>query len=109
MGDDEETALEYELIPDGDATTVKLTGEVDLGTLDDLRAAVKAAREAGAQRVLLDFRGVDFIDSTGLSSVMLMHNDAPRAGYELTVVADDGPVRRAFELTGLQHVLAETA
>ena len=107
MGYEDDSALEYELINGGDATTIKLTGEIDLGTLDDLKRGVAEAREAGATRVLLDFRGVDFIDSTGLSSVMLMHNDAPRSGYELSVVADDGPVRRAFELTGLQHVLAE--
>lgn len=106
MGHDE-TTLEYQLIDGGEATTIRLTGEIDLGTLDDLRAAVKEARAAGAEQILLDFRGVDFIDSTGLSSVMLMHNDAPRSGYTLSVLADDGPVRRAFELTGLQHVLAE--
>lgn len=101
-----EETLEYEIEHDGDDARVILTGGVDLGTLDDLRAAIREAATDGTTCIRLDFRAVDFIDSTGLSSVLGFHNDASRNGYELSVIADDGPVRRAFELTGLAHVLA---
>jgi anti-sigma B factor antagonist len=108
MGEDDHI-LEYELDRGDDGlVTIRLRGEVDLGTLDDLRAALREAQPE-ATRVVLDFREVDFIDSTGLTAVLGMHNDAPRQGYELAVQADDGPVRHAFELTGLAHVLASAA
>ena len=54
MGHDEETALEYELIPEGDTTTIRLTGEIDLGTLDDLRTGVAAKPITTSDLDLLD-------------------------------------------------------
>lgn len=95
----------------GDGTAhVQLRGDVDLDAVSDLRTAIREAQEhEGLKRIVLDFRAVDFVDSTGLSAVLLAHNDAPRRGQELMVLADDGPVRRAFELTGLAHILEPVA
>ena len=65
----------------GDAVVVMPEGEIDLATIDVLQAELDAA--AGeSERVVLDLRGVTFIDSAGVRLVL----EAMRALPEFAVV-----------------------
>ena len=88
----------------GSQAILEIAGELDLSDLGDFRAAVKAASD-GAERLCLDLCGLTFIDSGGLSALVDINADAQRSGTALKVVADDGPVKRALELTGLDHLI----
>lgn len=54
---------------------------------------------------MLDLRGLDFIDSTGLR--MLVETDAlaRQDGFDLAVVCGEGQVRMVLEVSGLEAVL----
>ena len=84
---------------------LSVEGELDLGTVDVLRAALHAD-EARAARVVLDLRKLAFIDSSGLSLLVSEQHRAQDHGFELAVaVGGAHAVQRLFELTGLSGTL----
>lgn len=84
---------------------VVASGELDVASAPDLRRAVVSAVADGARQVVIDLTGVDFIDSFGLGVVIGAVKRVRAHEGRLAVVVADGPVRRAFELTGLDRVL----
>ena len=87
--------------PDG--PLVKVVGEVDLASAEQVRetgrAAVDAARSGG--QIAVDLREVTFLDSTGVGALVDIANAA--AAEEVRVVLRSAPerVRRILEITGL--------
>lgn len=92
---------------DGTTVTVTAAGEIDLSTVGELRAAVTEAAEA-CDRLRLDLSDVDFIDSTGLGVLLELRSTLRARNITLEIVAGDGPVRQAVEITGLGELLAHT-
>jgi anti-anti-sigma factor len=90
-----------------DVAVVQPHGELDLDSIDSLRAALDRIENVG--RLVLDLRGLSFIGSTGLHLLMALHAHAQASGFELMIVAPPAPVDRAIRLSGLDEVLPFTA
>src|SRR3954451_4461740 len=90
---------------DGGHARVAAAGEIDLSSCGELRDAVLECAE-GAERLLLDLQGVDFIDTTGLGTLLELRSTLQAKGVLFEIVAADGPVRQAVDVTGLGHLLA---
>jgi anti-sigma B factor antagonist len=86
--------------PDRREVVVAPSGELDLSCVDALDAEVRELRAAGFDRVVIDLRRLEFIDSSGLRILLSLRNDAERAGHELALVRGPRDVDRLFELTG---------
>jgi anti-sigma B factor antagonist len=86
---------------DGEAC-VKPVGELDLATVRRLDARLEELRAEGVRQVVLDLRGLTFMDSTGLSLTVRWYEESRRDGFDLTLVQGEGAVRRLFELTGME-------
>jgi len=83
---------------------VALSGELDLRAVGELEAAFATAGVKA--RVCLDLTALEFIDSTGLATVIRGHQALTEGGGAFAVVCKDaGPVRRTFETTGLMTLL----
>ena len=83
--------------------TVEPHGELDLATVETLRSALDGIQRAG--RLVLDLRGLSFIDSTGLHLLTALHQRAQRDGFQLTLVAPAAPVDRLIQISGLDELL----
>jgi anti-sigma B factor antagonist len=82
-------------------TVLKVRGEVDLGQGAVLKKELlRHINEAGAV-VVIDLTAVSFIDSTGLSALVVAHREARRLNVHLRLVADNPTVLNVFTLTGL--------
>jgi anti-sigma B factor antagonist len=79
---------------------VQPRGELDLVTVETLRAVLDGIKSA--ERLVLDLRGLSFIDSTGLQLLVALHR---RDGLQLTLVAPAAQVDRAIQLCGLDQTL----
>src|SRR5215207_5605294 len=88
---------------DDDVAIVQPRGELDLATVETLRAALDSVRSAG--RLVLDLRRLSFIDSTGLHLLVALHQRAQRDEFQLTLLAPAAPTDRAIQLCGLYEVL----
>jgi anti-anti-sigma factor len=84
---------------------VAVSGELDLDSAEKLRAALHSP-EAQAPTVVLDLRGLRFIDSSGLSVIVAHHQRAKAAGFRFAVaVGGASSVERLLDLTGLRGTL----
>jgi anti-sigma B factor antagonist len=87
------------------AVVVVARGELDLGSADDLRAVLRGP-EAQANTVVLDLRGVTFIDSSGLSVIVGHNRRAEADGFRFAIaVGGARTVERVFDLSGLRDAL----
>lgn len=78
---------------------VRLWGELDLAGVPLLAQALRQSA-ASAPLLVIDLRGVTFMDCTGLQAIIAAEVSARRCGAQLALVT--GPVvNRLLELVGL--------
>ena len=80
---------------------VRLKGELDIATVDDLRDNLRKARQTYGEHVILDLAELEFMDSQGLSVIVGCHKAVTAGGGSLALVAPRPIVRRTLEITGL--------
>jgi len=86
-----------------DVAVVQPHGELDIATVDMLRAALDEVENA--ERLVLDLRGLSFMDSTGLRLLVALHRRAQRDRFQLTLVAPAAPADVAIQVSGLDRAL----
>lgn len=91
------------------ATYVRPEGDLDMSTVEDVEIALREALEDGAKRVIVDLRGLHFMDSTGLTLLTRWNNASQRDGFNLELVKGDPRIQRLFTLTGLHEYFTFTA
>ena len=83
-----------------------LRGELDLATAPELEQLVNEHIDAG-QEVVVDLRGLEFMDSSGIRVLVAAHARAGRTGARLVVVrpAPGNAVAKIVEVSGLDGEL----
>jgi anti-sigma B factor antagonist len=90
-------------IAERDGTThIRPAGELDMSSVPQLESSLRAALEGGARRLVVDLRGLDFMDSTGLTLLTRWQRESRRDGFELALVRGDHRIHRLFELTAME-------
>ena len=84
---------------DRGAVVVAPRGELDLATVDQLRE--RLAEHESATVLVLDLRGLTFMDSSGVALVLEHQRRAEADGGDFRLVSGYGEVQRLFEVTGL--------
>lgn len=92
----------------GDATVVVPRGELDLATAPALELALDDALDE-ALRVVLDLRELDFIDSSGLRTLLTARRRAELSGAAFSLVAGDIGLERTLEVAGVRQFFAWTS
>lgn len=95
---------------EGQARVLAVSGELDLAAASSLEEELERALSSGSQLIVLDLKGLEFIDSTGLSVLVRAHQRAQEAGLTLGLVNPGAQVDRLLSLTGLAQrlTLSET-
>ena len=83
---------------------LRVCGELDIASRALIEPAVLAAIPT-AYAVTLDLRDLEFCDSSGLAMFVAAHERAKAEGTVLTVRNLEPPVRRVFELSGVDQVI----
>jgi anti-sigma B factor antagonist len=91
----------------GTWAVIDVGGELDLYTAPNFRESVlEAAGDADPPKVIVDFRGLGFIDSSGLGAIVACLKHLRERGGDLALAAPEGSgLRRLLDLTGLDRVL----
>lgn len=77
-------------------------GEYDLTSKHQLREAFGFL--ADAERAVLDFNEVTYLDSTALSELTLLHKSRSAAGLDAaTIVTSNGNILRLFEIVDMRQ------
>ena len=88
----------------GDSARVAASGELDIATVPSLDGDLRRA-EARADRVVLDLREVEFVDSSAAHLILAADRRIRRAGGELVVLLGSPEVQWFFALIGLDREL----
>lgn len=88
----------------GDWLVVSVTGRADAEAADTLESALRAAIEANG-KVAANFAELDYISSAGIRAVLQAARAAQTRGSDFAVCGLSAPVRRVFDMSGLQNVL----
>lgn len=83
-------------------TYVELLGELDLSCVDRYGDAVDSVQ---AGRLVLDVRGLTFIDSMGLRMILETWKRSRDQGFALEIVSGRDQVENVFRITGLDGAL----
>jgi anti-sigma B factor antagonist len=83
-----------------DALVVAPRGEIDLATVDLIREAIERDQQP-SEGLVLDLRGVSFMDTSGLRFVLQLHERATQEGFVLRLVRGPNAVQRVFEVSGV--------
>ena len=97
--------LELRIEHDHEAPRVVLSGELDLASAEELEGELKQLEAAEPPLLVLDLRELEFMDSTGLRTVIAADARARDRGGRLVVVRARDEVDRVFRLTRMdQHL-----
>jgi anti-sigma B factor antagonist len=89
----------------GDRTVVRVGGDVDAYTAPHLRTELFALLRAGANHLVIDLDGVDFMDSSGLGVLITLRRRLSGTGGSVCVVCTREPICRIFRITSLDRAV----
>jgi anti-sigma B factor antagonist len=95
--------------PSRNSVRVAPVGELDIATVDRLKTEVVRLRESGFNNIVLDLRGVRFLDSTGLRLVLELYRTSRADGWDLRIIEGPDELQRVFDVTGLRPLLPSVA
>ena len=98
--------LDFETTRNGSLAIVAPTGELDLSGAAVLEPELdRLAADAELAGIVLDLRGLEFMDSSGLRLVVLADMQAREAGRRFSLIRGDETVHRVFEITRMSERL----
>ena len=80
------------------ATVVAPAGEIDVATVEQVRARLQECEDGDA--IVLDLRRVDFMDTSGLQLIFEQQRRAAQAASEFVVVRGSKQLQRLFDIAG---------
>jgi anti-sigma B factor antagonist len=89
---------------DDDRHVVAVSGEIDLFTAPELKAAITDALDAGRTRIVVDLSNTQFLDSTALGVLIGAVKRLRSRDGALTIVNVDRNIAKTFEITGLDQI-----
>jgi anti-sigma B factor antagonist len=90
-----------------DITGVSCAGRFTLGMrLGETETLITGLIRKGARKLVLDLTHVEFVDSAGLGIIMRIFGEIEQQGGQLRIAGAREQVRRLFEITHTQAILA---
>jgi anti-sigma B factor antagonist len=84
-----------------DRAVVHLDGELDLASAPLLEREIGSPEVRAAKRLVIDLRGLRFVDSTGLRTIFGAHARARERGQKFAVTRGSEQVQRVLAITRL--------
>ena len=90
-----------EVAPHRDEVLVRPVGELDLATVPMVDEQLAELSSSSFTRLVLDLRGVRFLDSTGLRMLLARHGRSTNDGVAFSVIPGPPVVQRVLENAGV--------
>jgi anti-sigma B factor antagonist len=93
------------VLPGTSATTIALSGELDVSTIPILEEHLVSVEADGVTAIVVDLVELTFIESLGVRALVAARERAFANGRQLVLFGAKANVRRVFELTGTDFLL----
>lgn len=97
--------MEVQITGDKETAIVHPHGFIDEYTAHDLKRALESAIRVYPANIVLDFADVEFMDSTGIGTILARYKVMRDRGIELSVRNVNAQVDKLFRLTGIYSIL----
>jgi anti-sigma B factor antagonist len=97
----ESSVLEIRVERAGSTALVRVCGELDVSTTDELIAAAHAALAEPCEHLLLSCADLTFVDSAGLRALVEVRTAGAATGTRCQLVDRSAQLERLLEITGL--------
>ena len=87
-----------------DVEVLKIEGRLDASSAKDIKEKVDLLTKENRVKLVIDMGGVDFIDSSGLGSLVASLRSVNKLGGDIKISALQDQVRAIFELTRLHRI-----
>jgi anti-anti-sigma factor len=78
---------------------LNLTGRFDFHSHRDFRSAYETAlEEAGVREIAINFKQVDYLDSSALGMLLLLREKSEAAGKSVSLIGLQGMVKQVLEI-----------
>jgi anti-anti-sigma factor len=94
-------AFTVQLQPRADVALIVVTGELDIASAPELEQTLEQIHPERTKLVIVDLRELEFMDSTGLNTIVRAHRRLAECDCELTLVKGPPQVQRLLDLTGV--------
>ena len=98
--------LSWTIDPSPTCSTVSIQGELDMASVEPLRAALDAVT-GGDGVVIFELSGLTFMDSTGLRLLLDVKRCTDEAGGAMFIRDASAPVERILEMTGTASLFVQ--
>ena len=85
---------------------ISISGDIDLESSPKLRDFLKPKAAQKTARMLLDFSGVNYIDSSGLATLIEYFQSVQGFGGKLALACLTPRVKNVFEIVRLEQIFA---
>jgi len=89
--------------PSDGVAVVSPSTDIDLSRSPDLRAALRRALDDGAKTLVVDLGDVEYMDSSGLATLVEIMRHAKSSGATMKLAALHEKVRAIFEIARLDQ------
>ncbi len=97
--------MSVEINVTGEVVTAYLSGELDHHTAKEMREAIDAAIELNMPTlVVLDFKDITFMDSSGIGLVMGRYRLLKKTGADLHITETPPNIYKVFRLSGIEKL-----
>ena len=100
------TPLQTRVRSDDGVAVIGLTGDVTAACETELMDAYREAGRSEIRGVVLDFSGLDYMNSSGIGLLVTLLVRAKREGRQLSAFGLSDHYRQIFELTRLDEVIS---
>ncbi len=90
---------------EGERVVLRLDGELDLASVPLLEREVELAMRDDTASIVLDLRGLEFLDSTGLRTILLLDKRSSERGQPFALVRGSEQVQRLMSMTRVDEHL----
>jgi anti-sigma B factor antagonist len=100
--------LEVRLRTDRGTVLIEPLGELDIATVPLLADAFDSLADdpQSTQRIVLDLRGLTFMDATGINELLHRNSEAQQNRHSLAVIRGGASINRLITLTAIDQRLA---
>ena len=87
------------------ASVITILGELDIATSPKVRELLGEAARDGDRPLVIDLTGCEFVDSTGLATLLHGAKPAQNGESNVALVCTGGEVRKLLELTAIDRTI----
>ena len=103
-------SVEFQL--DGSTMRITIAGEFSISLAPEVRSIIKNGLDAGIALLVINLKRVEYIDSSGIGTLVMAMKGINRVGGELKVIGVPEQVKKLLNFppfTGTEHITAEAS